>query len=82
MDWSGPGRPTSEAIAGRGLLAQGRMHVVAIRDTGSLILGRRDLELDAITGLREVSHRGGGTVWPYEGGLRLLPPRKRAAPCR
>ena len=49
------------------------MHVVAIRDTGSLILGQRDLELDAVTGLREVSHRGGGTVWLYEGGLRLRP---------
>ena len=47
------------------------MHVAAIRDTGRLIIGQRDLELDGIAGLREVSHRGGGTVWPYEGGLRL-----------
>jgi hypothetical protein len=73
MDWSGPEPPTSEAIAGRGLLAQGRMHVAGIRDTGSLIIGPRDLELDGIAGLREVSHRGGGTVWLYEGGLRLRP---------
>ena len=49
------------------------MHVATIRDSGSLILGQRDLELDAITGLREVSHRGGGTVWLYEGGVRLRP---------
>ena len=49
------------------------MHVAAIRGTGSLIIGQRDLELDGITGLREVSHRGGGTVWLYEGSLRLRP---------
>ena len=49
------------------------MHVAAIRDTGSLIIGHRDLELDGIAGPREVSHRGGGTVWLYEGGLRLRP---------
>lgn len=73
MDWSAPEPPTSKDIAGHGLLAQGRMHVATIRDSGSLILGQRDLELDAITGLREVSHRGGGTVWLYEGGLRLRP---------
>ena len=56
------------------------MHVAAIRDTGSVILGQRDLGLDEITGLREVSHRGGGTVWLYEGGLRLArQPRKGCA---
>jgi hypothetical protein len=71
MEWSGSQPPTSDAIARRGILAQGRMHIAAIRDAGSLIIGQRDLELDAITGLREVSHRGGGTVWLYEGGLRL-----------
>jgi len=49
------------------------MHVAAIRGTGSLIIGQRDLELDGTAGLREVSHRGGGTVRLYEGGLRLRP---------
>jgi len=73
MDWSGSGPPTSEAIAGCGILAQGRMHVAAISDTPSVILGRRDLELDGLTGLREVSHRGGGTVWLCQGGQRLRP---------
>jgi hypothetical protein len=51
MDWSGAGPPTNEAIAGCGVLAQGMMHVAAIRDTSSLIIGQRDLELDEITGL-------------------------------
>jgi hypothetical protein len=73
MDWAGSKPPTNEAIAGCGVLAQGMMHVVAIRDTSGLIIGQRDLQLDEITGLREVSHRGGGTVWLYEGGLRLRP---------
>jgi hypothetical protein len=73
MDWSGSGSPTGEAIAGHGLLAQGMMHVAAIRDVGNPIVGQRALELDGITGLRQVSHRGGGTVWLYEGGQRLRP---------
>lgn len=71
MDWSGSEPPTNEAIAGCGVLAQRMMHVAAIRDTSSPIIGQRDLKLDEITGLREVSHRGGGTVWLYESGLRL-----------
>jgi hypothetical protein len=73
MDWSASRPPTSEAIAGRHILAQGRMHVGAIRDTGSLIIGQRDLELDRLTGLREISHRAGGTVWLYQGGRQLRP---------
>jgi hypothetical protein len=73
MDWSGSAPPASEAIAGCGILAQGRMHVAAIADTGSVILGQRDLELDGLTGLRQVTHRGGGTVCPYQGGQRLRP---------
>jgi hypothetical protein len=47
------------------------MHVAAISDTASVILGRCDLELDGLTGLRQVSHRGGGTIWLYQGGQRL-----------
>jgi hypothetical protein len=42
--------------------------------------GQRDLELDGITGLREVSHRGGGTVRVYEGGLRLRPGNRGREP--
>jgi hypothetical protein len=83
MDWSGSAAPTSEAIAGCGILAQGRMHVTAIRDNGSLIIGQRDLELDELDGLREISHRGGGTVWLYRGGRRLRPAtdeERRTAP--
>jgi hypothetical protein len=60
-----------EAIAGCEILAQGRMHVAAISGIGSVILGQRDLERDGLTGLRQVSHRGGGTVWLYQGGQRL-----------
>jgi hypothetical protein len=73
MDWSSSGPPDSEAIAGCAILAQGRLHVAAISDTASVILGQRDLKLDGLTGLQEVSHRGGGTVWLYQGGQRLRP---------
>lgn len=73
MDWSAFRPPTSETIAGCRILAQGRMHVAAIRDTGSLIIGQRDLELDSLTGLREISHRAGATVWLYQGGRQLRP---------
>ena len=52
---------------------EGRAHVAAITDTGSKILGQRDLELDGLPGLLQVSHRGGGTVWLYEG---RTPPRR------
>jgi hypothetical protein len=71
MDWSGDEPPTVEAIAGYQLLAQGRAHVAAVTETGSKILGQRDLELDGRPGLRQVSHRGGRIVWLYEGGRRL-----------
>lgn len=71
MDRSGYEPPTAEAIAGCKLLEQGRVHVAAITDTGSKILGQRDLEHDGLSGLLQVSHRGGGTVWLYEGGKRL-----------
>jgi hypothetical protein len=71
MDWSGYKPPTAQAIAGCELLEQGRVHVAAITDTGSKILGRRDLEQDGLSGLLQVSHPGGGTVWLYEGGKRL-----------
>lgn len=71
MDWSGDELPTAQAIAGCKLLDQGRAHVAAITDTGSKILGQRDLESDGLSGLRQVSHRGGGTVWLYEGGRCL-----------
>jgi hypothetical protein len=73
MDWSGDEPPTSEAIAGSKLLTQGKIHVVALKDTDSKILGQRDLALDNITGLTEISHRAGGTVWLYEGAARLRP---------
>ncbi len=73
MDWSGADPPTAPAITGYKLLEQGRVHVAAITHAGSKILGQRDLELDGLSGLLQVSHRAGGTVWLYEGGRRLRP---------
>ena len=73
MDWVGESPPTAESIAGSRLLEQGKAHVKAIRENGRYILGIRELELDGITGLREVTHRAGGTVYLYEGLKRLRP---------
>jgi hypothetical protein len=73
LDWHGEEPPTGDASAGYGLLAQGMAHVAAISDTASVIIGQRDLSLDGLMGLREISHRAGGTVWLYEGGQRLRP---------
>jgi len=61
-DRVGEEAPSGDAIAGAGLLAQGMAHVLTIRENGCLILDCRDLSLDHITGLREVSHRGNGVV--------------------
>ena len=73
MGWHGDEPPAAEAIADRQVLAQGWAHVKSIRLNGQLILGCRDLELDGIRGLREVTHRAGGTVMLYEGAIALRP---------
>ncbi len=67
MNWVAHDRPTSETIAGSEVVAQGMAHVRTIQTTGGVVLGCRDLALDGIVGLREVTHRGGGTVYLYEG---------------
>jgi len=73
MGWQGDEPPAAEAIAGGQVLAQGWAHVKSIRLNGQVILGCRDLGLDGIRGLREVTHRGGGTVILYEGAVPLRP---------
>ena len=79
MYWQGDQPPTTEAIAGRQVLAQGWAHVRSIQLNGQMILGRRDLGLDGIRGLREVTHRGGGTVMVYEGATPLRPATREEA---
>ena len=71
MHWDSDEPPTAAGIAGRQVLAQGWAHVRSIQRNGRVILGCRDLELDGIRGLREVTHRGGGTVMLYEGATPL-----------
>ena len=66
-------------VAGRQVLAQGWAHVRSIQLNGQMILGRRDLGLDGIRGLREVTHRGGGTVMVYEGATPLRPATREEA---
>ena len=71
MDWVGEAQPTEDDLIGSSVIEQGKAHVKIIRRTGGVILGCRPLHLDGITGLREVTHRGGGTVYLYEGATRL-----------
>jgi hypothetical protein len=73
MRWDGDEPATAAGIAGRQVLAQGWAHVGRIRRNSRVILGCRDLGLDGIRGLREVTHRGGGTVMLYEGATPLRP---------
>jgi len=79
MDWEGDQPPTPEGIAGGRVVAQGWAHVRTIQLNGRLILGCRDLRLDGIRGLREVTHRGGGTVMVYEGPAALRPATREEA---
>ena len=50
MDWVGDTPPDADAIAGSKLIAQGMAHVLSIRENGRLILGCRDLALEASPG--------------------------------
>jgi hypothetical protein len=79
MDWAGDEPPTAERIAGGRVVAQGWAHVRSIQLNGRLVLGCRDLRLDGIRGLREVTHRGGGTVMLYEGATPLRPATRQEA---
>ncbi len=71
--WVGDAPPTADGIAGVELLAQGFVHILAIRNHGGSVLGIRSLEADGIVPDRWLSHGGGGTVWVYEGATRLHP---------
>jgi len=73
MDWEDGEPPTAERIIGRQVVAQGWAHVLLIQKNGRLILGHRELALDGIRGLREVTHRVGGIVMLYEGPTPLRP---------
>lgn len=49
MDWHGPSHPTSDSIAGCGIVREGEMHLLAITSTGGSIDGNRALSLDEIS---------------------------------
>jgi hypothetical protein len=48
MDWSSPLPPTADVIAGRGVIAQGSVHVMTVAKNSGAILGTRDLAQDGI----------------------------------
>lgn len=66
LDWCGDELPTSDAIAGCGLIDIGSMHVVAIQDTASKIRGWRDLADDGLVGIRHAGAAFGGS-WYIDG---------------
>ena len=48
MDWAGESPPTAGGLAGRGVLAQGGVHVKTISENQGEVCGYRDLALDGI----------------------------------
>ncbi|MFK7885243.1 MAG: hypothetical protein AB8G16_00130 [Gammaproteobacteria bacterium] len=48
MDWCGAEPPSTDELAGAGILASGQTHVKTIAHSGSEILGLRELEADKI----------------------------------
>jgi hypothetical protein len=79
MDWGGNLPPTADDLEGRNIVAQGWAHVLTIQKNGQRILGHRDLALEGITGLLEVTHRAGGTVMLYQGATPVRPATREEA---
>jgi hypothetical protein len=48
LDWHGTSMPTCESIAGSCTLKQGVAHILAVTQTGGVIIGNRALQLDGI----------------------------------
>ena len=48
LNWEGSSEPTFDLIAGASFIAQGVMHILSIKTTGSAILGHRDLASDSL----------------------------------
>lgn len=80
LGWIGSVPPSDDTIAGASIIDQGNAHIRTIHETGGSIVGNRPLAADGITPLRWVTHRGGGTVYLYE-GLRRLRPATDAERC-
>jgi hypothetical protein len=71
MNWVGENLPTFDAIAGAKLLEQGAVHVRTIEFIGGAVRGLRQLELDNITPLLELSHMPLNDCWLMRGFDRL-----------
>jgi len=71
LGWVGDEPPTSDAIAGAPLIAQGFAHVLTIRRSGGLILGRRPLEVDGMAPRLWLARPFTDDAWVYRGAERL-----------
>jgi hypothetical protein len=66
LDWLGSEPPTSEAIAGRQLVAEAKCRVEGITKTGGQVLGNRPLDADGIVPSVETFRVGEKTgVWGW-----------------
>src|SRR5687767_8564284 len=76
LDWHSTETPTSDSIAGKPCLRQGRAHIRAITTTGGHILGFRDLLADQI----EPWLFRGAHFWKNSQVLRGLTPLRPQTP--
>src|SRR5947209_7473357 len=75
MDWSGADAPTTEALAGCGVIEQGRVHVKTIGENAGEVLGFRDLSLD---GIEPALFRDAECATCVQRGFELVRPFDRA----
>jgi hypothetical protein len=74
LDWSGDEPPSSEAIAGRGTIDQGEVHIKTISENRGEVLGFRPLEADGIEPWLFLSQGGWGhSCWLQQGYEWLRP---------
>jgi hypothetical protein len=72
LDWTDTAPPTTDSIAGAGLVDFGQVHIKTVHETGGVVLGERVLEADGIRVPRWVDARGPGRG-VYEGLRRSRP---------
>ena len=77
LDWVGDGPPNATTIAGARVMQQGFAHVITIRKTGGVVLGRRSPEYWVPALSR--SHQMGPDVWIYRGYTPVRPAERSDA---
>jgi len=76
LDWVQRERPTSESIAGAGLLDSGIMHIKAILTTGGEVIENRPLDLDGLRLPTLLNAHGGADIMLLSGAQSVRPARR------